>query len=169
MRRRALDVGLGFWLALMPALASALPEDRQQPIRLEADSGQLDQKTGVSIYQGNVVISQGSMRLDANTATIYFKEGRFERIVAEGKPVQLRYKPSVDKPEIQGVGQRVEYNAITARVVMTINAKITQGQDSFTGDRIEYDLDKDQVKASGDKGKRIQFIIQPQSIQDSER
>lgn len=154
---------------LLPALAWALPDDRRQPIRLEADSAELDQKTGISIYQGNVVISQGSMRMVADTATIYFKDGRFERIEAVGKPVDLRYKPSVDKPEIQGTGQRVVYNAVTAKVVMTQNAKIVQGQDSFTGDRIEYDLEKDQVKANSDKGKRIQFIIQPQTIQDGQR
>jgi lipopolysaccharide export system protein LptA len=52
---------------------------------------------------------------------------------------------------------------------MTQNAKIVQGKDSFTGDRIEYDLEKDQVKANSDKGKRIQFIIQPQTIQDGQR
>ncbi|MCP5424588.1 MAG: lipopolysaccharide transport periplasmic protein LptA [Gammaproteobacteria bacterium] len=163
MHRLALEGSLLCWLLLLSIDVWALPDDRQQPIRLEADSGELDQKTGISVYRGNVVISQGSMRMEAATATIYFKDGRFERMEAVGKPVQLRYKPSVDKPEIQGYGQRVEYNASTARVVMTINAKVIQGKDSFTGDRIEYDLTKDQVKANSDKGKRIEFIIQPET------
>ena len=33
---------------LVASCAAALPEDRNQPIQLEASRGQLDQKTGVS-------------------------------------------------------------------------------------------------------------------------
>jgi hypothetical protein len=46
-------------LALASPLVAALPEDRSQPIQLEASRGQIDQKTGVSVYEGNVVISSG--------------------------------------------------------------------------------------------------------------
>ncbi len=56
----------------------------------------------------------------------------------------------------------MDYNVTTAQIVMTTNAKITQGQDVFTGDRIEYSLNEDLVKAQGGaKGGRIQFTIQP--------
>ena len=71
-------------LALVPPLAIALPEDRNQPIQLEASRGQIDQKTGVSVYEGNVVISQGSMRLNADVATIHIKDGGFQRMEATG-------------------------------------------------------------------------------------
>jgi lipopolysaccharide export system protein LptA len=87
-----------------------LPEDRNQPIQLEASRGQIDQKTGVSVYEGNVVISQGSMRLTADVATIHVKDGGFQRMEATGKPVNLRYRPTADKPEILGASQRVEYD-----------------------------------------------------------
>jgi lipopolysaccharide export system protein LptA len=166
MHRPSLNSVFLLILLLLSTAISALPEDREQPIHLEADRAQLDQKTGVSVYQGNVVISQGSMRLNADTATFYVNNGRFERLEATGKPVKLRYQPASNKPEIQGVSQQVEYNALKARVIMTSKAKITQGQDTFAGDRIEYDLDKDLVKAGGDG--RIEFIIQPQSVRESQ-
>ncbi len=158
--------GTGHWalaLALIPALAAALPEDRNQPIQLEARSGEINQQTGVSVYQGNVVISQGSMRLNADVATIHVKDGGFQRMEATGNPVNLRYQPTVDKPEILGTSQRVEYDVVSAKVIMSGNARLTQGQDVFTGDRVEYDLKSDVVRArgAGDKG-RIQFTIQPQ-------
>ena len=50
---------------------------------------------------------------------------------------------------------------------MTNKAKITQGKDTFSGDRIEYNLDKDLVKAGGTG--RIEFVIQPQSVRESQR
>lgn len=156
--------GWALALALASSLAIALPEDRNQPIQLEASRGQIDQKTGVSIYEGNVVISQGSMRLTADTATIYVKEGGFQRMEAAGKPATLRYRPAVDKPEIQGTSPRVEYDVVSAKVVMSGGARLTQGQDVFTGDRVEYDLKDDVVRArgAGNQG-RIQFTIQPRT------
>ncbi|QQS54450.1 MAG: lipopolysaccharide transport periplasmic protein LptA [Candidatus Competibacteraceae bacterium] len=154
--------GLALALALVASSAAALPEDREQPIHLEASRGQLDQKTGVSVYEGNVVISQGSMRLTADTATIHVKDSSFERMEAVGKPVNLRYKPAVDKPEILGTSQRVEYNVGSAKVVMSGNARLVQGQDVFAGDRVEYDLKGDVVRARGaGTNGRIQFTIQP--------
>ena len=99
--------GLAVALTLGGPLAAAPPEDRTQPIHLEASRGQLDQKTGISVYEGNVVITQGSMRLTADTVTIHVKDNNFQRMEATGAPVNLRYKPTVDKPEIQGVSQRV--------------------------------------------------------------
>lgn len=157
-------------LALAPLLAIALPEDRNQPIQLEASRGQIDQKTGVSIYEGNVVINQGSMRLTADTATIHIKNGGFQRMEATGKPVTLRYRPTADKPEIQGTSPRVEYDVVSAKVIMSGGARLTQGQDVFTGDRVEYDLKDDVVRArgAGNQG-RIQFTIQPRADESPAR
>ncbi len=162
MNNPSLKTLLVLSLLASPALLFGLPEDRNQPIQLEADRAQLNQQTGISVYEGNVVIVQGSMRLAADTATVYLQNGSFQRMEAVGKPVNLRYKPAANKEEIQGVSQRVDYNVTTAQIVMTTNAKITQGQDVFTGDRIEYSLNDDLVKAQGGaKGGRVQFTIQP--------
>lgn len=151
-------------LALLPLCALALPEDRNQPIQLEASRGQIDQKTGVSTYEGNVVITQGSLRLNGDAVTIHVKDGGVQRMEATGNPVKLRYRPSADKPEILGDSRRVEYDVASSKVVMSGNARLIQGQDSFTGERVEYDLKSDVVRArgAGDNG-RIQFIIQPRA------
>ena len=164
MNHPSAKLGLVVALALAPPLAAALPEDRNQPIQLEASRGQLDQKTGISVYEGNVVITQGSMRLTADTVTIYVKDNNFQRMEATGAPANLRYKPTADKPEIQGASQRVEYDVVGAKVIMSGGARLTQGQDVFTGDRVEYDLKGDVVRArgAGDNG-RIQFTIQPRT------
>jgi lipopolysaccharide export system protein LptA len=164
MNRPSVKFGLAAALALVAPTGAALPEDRDQPINLEASRGQLDQKTGVSVYEGNVIITQGSMRLTADTVTIYVKDDNFQRMEAVGAPVNLRYRPTADKPEIQGTSQRVEYDVVGAKVTMSGGARLTQGQDVFTGDRIEYDLKGDVVRArgAGESG-RIQFIIQPRA------
>ena len=150
-------------LLLLPGWLYALPEDRNQPIQLEADRGQLDQKTGTSIYEGNVVIIQGSMHLTADTATVYTQNGQFQRIEAFGKPAAWRYKTSPDKEELHGTGQRVDYDVTKDLMTMTGNARVTQGNDVYTGDYIEYETKTDLVRARGEKGNRIQIVIQPKS------
>jgi lipopolysaccharide export system protein LptA len=164
MTQPNVKLGLALALMLVSPLAAALPEDRTQPIQLEASRGQIDQKTGISVYEGNVVITQGSMRLTADTVTIHIKDNNFQRMEATGNPANLRYKPTADKPEIQGASKRVEYDVVSAKVIMSGGAKLTQGQDTFSGDRVEYDLNEDKVRArgAGDNG-RIQFTIQPRA------
>ena len=153
-------------LLMIPALASGLPEDRQQPIQLEADRAQLDQNTGVSTYEGNVLITQGSMRLSGDKVIIYVKDGEFERMEAFGDPVKFRYKPAADKEEINGSGQQAAYDVKSGTIVVNTNATFTQGGDKFIGDRVEYDLNQDLVKArGGGNGGRVRFTIQPKNDQ----
>ncbi|MDX1655739.1 MAG: lipopolysaccharide transport periplasmic protein LptA [Candidatus Competibacteraceae bacterium] len=151
-------------LLTLPLGVSALPEDRSQPIQLEADSAQLEQTTGVSTYIGDVVITQGSMRLGADRVVIYTDQGRFIRLEAEGRPATFRVQPNADKAVIQGRGRNVEYNVDQARVIITQDAHITQAGDEFSGQRIEYDLDRDQVKAGAGPGGRVQVILQPETV-----
>lgn len=157
-RRTGLVVALMFSLS---APCHSLPEDRRQPINLAADSASFDQRSGVSTYRGNVELSQGSMRLRADQARVFISDGTFTRMEADGSPTRFRYRPSQDKPPIEGSGQRVEYNAVSGVVVVSGGARFVQGGDEFRGDRIEYDLGSDVVNArSGSQG-RVQITLQP--------
>ena len=153
----ALSLGCGVSLS-----AHALPEDRQQPINLEASSAEYDQKSGTSTYLGNVVVTQGTMRLTADVGKVFLNDkGEVQRMEATGKPATFRYRPSADKPEIDGVGQKIEYDTVAGRVIVSGGAKFVQGQDIFSGDRVEYDVVQDKVKATSAEGKRVRFVIQP--------
>lgn len=143
--------------------APGLPDDKQKPIELEADRAQYNQTTGVSVYEGRVIVVQGSMRLTADTMTIRTQDSAIQTVEAVGNPATFQYKPAVDKEAIHGVGQRVNYDAATGLIVVTEKARFTQGQDVFTGERVEYDVNKDVVKAGGNDGSRVKFVIQPKS------
>ena len=147
---------------LLSASVLALPEDREQPIRLQADRASFEQRTGVSVYEGNVEVSQGTLYLAADRATVHFDdEGRFLRMEAVGTPTRFRYQPDINRPPINGTGERIDYDVQTRKVRVIGNAHFVQGGDTFSGDRIEYDLSRDVVQASGREGERIQFTIQP--------
>ena len=72
-------------LSVQTVVSHALPNDKEQPIRLTADKALRDEKNGVTIYTGNVQMKQGSVELEADTLTIYHISDEASEIVAEGK------------------------------------------------------------------------------------
>ena len=67
---KTLPILLSLGAALGSASAWSLPNDQQQPIRIQADDAQLDDKNGIATYKGDVIITQGSMKVTGNTVTI---------------------------------------------------------------------------------------------------
>ena len=55
---------LALTLAVCPVShVLALPSDSSQPIRIQANSATLDDKRNTAVYTGDVVITQGTLRL----------------------------------------------------------------------------------------------------------
>ena len=61
---KTLPLLLSLSAALGSASALALPNDRDQPIRIQADNAHLDDKQGVATYTGDVIITQDLMRYE---------------------------------------------------------------------------------------------------------
>ncbi|MDX1733349.1 MAG: LptA/OstA family protein, partial [Halioglobus sp.] len=80
----ALAALLAASLPLWAPAASALPDDREQPIHITADTAVRDEKRGVTIYSGHVQMRQGSMELDADSLTIYHEAADADKFVARG-------------------------------------------------------------------------------------
>src|SRR3546814_14353678 len=91
-----------FWLG---ASAWALPEDREQPIRVQADTAELDDRQGVAVYRGDVVITQGTMKITGDTVTITQDDnGDVEVFNSIGQPAYYEQKPAVDKEIAKAYG-----------------------------------------------------------------
>ena len=146
------------------SLAIASSEDTQQPITIEADRAVLDEKKQTSTYTGNVILKQGDIEVRADTITVYSREGRLQRVIAEGDPVHYKQQQQKDD-DIRGVSQRMEYEAESNRVLLLGGAELWQGGNRFSGERIQYDPEQEKVIATGglNSTKRVQIILQPQS------
>ena len=150
------------------SLAIASSEDTQQPITIEADRAVLDEKKQTSTYTGNVILKQGDIEVRADTITVYSREGRLQRVIAEGDPVHYKQQQQKDD-DIRGVSQRMEYEAESNRVLLLGGAELWQGGNRFSGERIQYDPEQEKVIATGglnsteNGAKRVQIILQPQS------
>lgn len=163
-------VALIAWL--LPAMmANALPDDRDQPIRITADTAIRDEKQGFTVYSGNVHMTQGSMDIEADKLTIFHETAQADKIVAEGKPARMQQKPAVDEPMVRAHAEIIEYYKIEERVHFRIDAHIDQDGASVAGDSIDYFIVEQLVKADSDKateGNRVQVVIPAETIREEE-
>ncbi len=141
---------------------TALPGDQDQPVEIEADGVEIDDGRQLSIYSGQVEVRQGSMHLWADQVTVHHKASRHpNRIIAVGKPARYRQLMDEKGTEVKAKAMRMEYDANSEEILLIDQARLTQGTDSFSSDRIRYDRNKAIVKAGASaKGKervRIRF------------
>ncbi|MEO6696962.1 MAG: lipopolysaccharide transport periplasmic protein LptA [Gammaproteobacteria bacterium] len=143
--------------------AYALLSDKEQAINVEADSVEIDHKQGVSVYKGNVTLTQGSIHLDAEIVTLYSRNNDVEKAVALGKPAHYRQRPDGKAEDIRAEAQQMEYYTATGKLILLEGAHVWQEQNQFSGNRIEYDTERSVVNASRAKSgkERVQVIIQP--------
>jgi lipopolysaccharide export system protein LptA len=141
----------GFILAVMMNTAFALSTDKQKDIEIEADSAEMDDLKGITIYRGNVIVVQGSIRMTGHTMTVHFDDkGDMELVIMQGKPATYRQLPDDSKTYDEAEALQMEYYALKDYIILIDNALVTKPNGSqMSGDRIEYDTVLSKVLAKG--------------------
>lgn len=164
-------------MALLSPFAAALQNDREQPLRVVADTAEHNEVSGVTVYTGNVVITQGSMRIEADTVTLKGRDNRVDNMLAVGNPARLQQQPKPEDTMMYARAQRIIYFVEDDRVQLIDNASIEQNDSVVNSDEIEYLIKQRIVKAhggitgetgNGEKPKRVEFIYTPQKATDSQ-
>lgn len=162
-------------LACASSFGWALPSDRSQPIRISSDTAELDEKQGVSVYRGRVRITQGSMLIRGDKVTVEADDDGIRKMIAVGQPARYEHKPKADQPLVKAQGQVIQFFSDKNQVVILKGAKLEQDDNLFQGDRINYDIKKQLVKAhskggtqTGSTGQRVEIVIQPRKEQPEE-
>lgn len=162
-KRRILHATALLGLSLCSGWAQALSSDREQAVDIAADSVDINEASGISTYSGNVEINQGSIRLQAARVVVEHKPGQKRLIKASGQPARFRQLPDNSTQYVNGQAQHIEYGLDSEDLVLSGKARLTQGKDSFSSDRIVYDRVRAVVKAgAAAQGKeRVKVTIQP--------
>ena len=120
-------------LTLSAGLASAKTSDRDVPMDIKADSSDFILKDNSdSVLSGNVVISQGTLVVNADKAVIKRKNDDIDEVVLTGAPATLRQVSDTGEPMTAKAAQIV-YNLVNERVVMTGGAVVQQPRGNITG------------------------------------
>lgn len=153
-------------LLLAPLAVSA-----QQPaqVSIEADSLELDQQSGVSIYQGNVRLQQQDLLLQAERLELTSRQGKLQQVNARGTPVRLEQRDAATGILTRAEANEVEYRFTEGVLELRGDASLWRDGDEFSGQHLIFENEKQVVRAFGDSNSegdgRVRVILTPQ--QDS--
>ncbi len=150
----------------------ALTSDSEQPINIEADRVDADDRKRLTVYRGKAIITQGSIRISGDTVKMYFDDqNELIKLISIGRPARFRQRPDGKKEFQRAEARRIEYYANKDLMILIDRAKASQGSDTIRADRIEYDTFHGKVKAesrpnqkAGQAPKsRVQITINPKN------
>jgi lipopolysaccharide export system protein LptA len=151
---------------LLAAPAHAEKADRDKPVNLEADTVTLDDIRKVSIYQGNVILRQGTLMLRADRVQVTQTEGGLDKVVATGRPVAFRQKVDGRDEFIEGFANRIEYDSVKSQLELIGQAQLRRGSDELRGAQISYNANTEFYKVVGQSDAktpsgRVRAVIRP--------
>ena len=154
---------LSVLLLVSASVSFALKSDRNQPIKIEADHVEINEKTQISHYSGNVLMQQGSLKIIADEVTVYLKSGVLHQVTILGNPAHFEQVPDNKKDLVKSRAKHMEYYATEQRLLLKQDAEVLQGPNQFRGDQIEYDTLTSTVRGNKaeDSNSRVHAIIQP--------
>jgi lipopolysaccharide export system protein LptA len=157
-----------FILCLAAASAWAEKADREKPTELEANRMSADDVRRLSIFEGNVVLVKGTMRVLADRIVVRQDAEGYQYATASGKPVRFRQRQDPRPPEkegrwMEGEALRVEIDERASTLKLFENARVNRGGDEVAGNYILVDQTSEffSVSAGKDNEERVKMTIQP--------
>jgi len=159
-------------LAALPALAEKA--DKDKPTNIEANRMSSDDAKRLSIFEGNVVLTKGTIVVRADRIVVHQDAEGFQITTAYGKPVRFRQKGDRkdDKEGVwtEGEALRIEIDNRNERIELFERARVTRDQDVVNGEYIFLDQRTEFFSVSAAKGAapaapggRVKAVIQPKS------
>jgi lipopolysaccharide export system protein LptA len=148
----------------------ARKDDRDKPMNVEhANSFDgVNAPNSVSTLKGNVVITQGTMKVTGDLAKIYFDaDQNVSRMVMTGKPAHIQ---QIDDSGnlMTGDATQLDYDNINGIAVLTGNAVVKQqGRGDAHGDKLTYNTQTSQMtgESGGDGRVTMTFLPKPRTNQ----
>lgn len=140
-----------------PALAQTninlggITTDPSAPVEVAADSLSVDQDSGTAIFEGNVVIGQGNLRIAAGRAQVVYNAttGDIARFEASGG---VTFTSDTEAAEAQSAS----YNLEDGTLVLTGEVLLTQGASALSADRMTIDVTSGNAQMDG----RVRTVFQ---------
>ncbi|MBY0474680.1 MAG: lipopolysaccharide transport periplasmic protein LptA [Nitrosomonas sp.] len=167
---------VGFWGLFFIPTVWAERADREKPIHLEADRATVEdvnRKEGsrISVFTGNVILTQGTLRINADKVIMKEDSQGFRHATATGNLVSFRQKRDRMNEYVEGWSERAEYDSKSEKIELFRQARLIRGEDEVLGDYISYDMNSEffQVISSKERGvetgpdKRVRITIQPKN------
>ncbi len=154
-------------LATFAATAPAERADREKEIVVGADRLVANDAKKTSTFEGNVVVTQGTMRMTAAKVTVREDAQRHKYYVANGNPVTFRQKLDKSDDWVEGYAERAEFDDRNDVLQLYDHARVKRDHNEITGDYISYDMRNELAEVTGAPpgatapGSRVKAVILP--------
>jgi lipopolysaccharide export system protein LptA len=155
-------------LVCLAGVAAAERSDREKEIVVNADRLTADDANRTSMFEGNVVVTQGTMRMTAAKVTVREDPERNKVYTANGAPVTFRQKRDKVEEWVEGFAERAEFDDRNDVLKLYSRARVKSNQNELAGDFISYDMKREVAEVSGappgaapPPNSRVKVIIMP--------
>ena len=134
----------------------SIATDFSKPISVSSDDQEIDGINKTSIFIDNVVITQGSLEINANRIEANRAQGNGKEVItATGKPAT--YKQRLENGTwVAAQAQSIVYMVETKTITLKGAAKITQNQSRVCADTISYNMLLEKINANSDDNSKAQ-------------
>ena len=155
-------------LAALPAAAEKA--DRDKPTQIEANRMSADDVKRMTIFEGNVVLTKGTIAVRADRIVVRQDAEGFQLTSATGAPVRFKQKQDPKEGEkegrwMDGEALRVEIDERKQTIELFDNARVNRGGDEVAGAYIFVDQRSDFFQVTTGKGGkepgRVTATLQP--------
>lgn len=157
-------------VVVLLALCAAAPlawgksSDRDQPMDVDAETMDgILADDGQTTLTGNVLITQGTLDVRADTAVVTTAKGEIARVVLTGKPARLK-QINDDGGAMNAHAETIDHDTLEEIVVLTGAVEVVQPQGTMHGERLVYNLKTGHVDGGG-SGSRVKLRIEPKDKQ----
>ena len=166
---RALAAAL---ILVSPAAALGEKADRDKPTQVEANRMSADDARRLNVFEGDVIVTKGTMRLTADRLVVRQDAEGFQSATATGKPARFRQRQDPKPGENEGVwvegeALRIELDDRSQKIELFERARVNRGGDEVAGDYILVDQRSEFYQVSSGKGAaakgRVKAVIQPKA------
>ncbi len=161
MNNKLIVCSLFVLLNLHSALALARPDDRDKPIHITADTAELNDKTGISVYRGDVEMVQGTTILTGDVITIHSPDKKVNRVISVGDLATYQ-ETTTDGHVVYAEAEEMVYNRLENKIELFRRGKVTQQDNVFRSEHIVYLIEEELIDAGTPKD-RVNITILPES------
>jgi lipopolysaccharide export system protein LptA len=141
-------------IALCIALGAAAPAhaekaDREKNIEFQGDTGGGNAETKTGELVGHVIITQGTMRIQADRVTFKQNADNSVSATAYGNPVRFREKRDGADDYYEGYAQRIVYDGEKRFIELFENALLKKTGDEIRSNYITYNAATEKFTAEG--------------------
>lgn len=145
--------------------AWALKDDTRQPIDVLSEKQALDLENSRAIFTQNVLITQGSIKFNADKVVAHRPKNASDTLDAYGAPVYFQQTLD-DGKVVKGEADKIHYDLSSEFVTLNGHAKLYQQDSQIEGREITYDVKNQQLKANGSSQKRVRTILIPAQLDE---